>query len=390
MPVSIAKLLSCNQFTQRPGAESTCRFAEGRSGPGETPGTRVVTDNDARSADCAPLGITIVQTGCVGSDSDRRDLGISYVAWIYNGIDVKGVFHYISCMLSDVAAREVFHVLMLERLLQHVGPRLVLKGGVNLRLFFSSPRYSQDMDFDAEPNLRSAAKTAIRKSLTDPYLRRRFAQLGGGDIRIPERAAKDTETTLRHKFGVVTSGGIDLPTKIEISFRARPPLDTGSVVSATPASGPVAPLSPPLLVPHYTRLPAVRQKIGALALRNEVQARDIFDLGVLDGTNIDPANAALLRQSLPDSVLRKAAARALEIPFVAYRDSVLDYLDPADRERYDGVQAWDDLCLGANTLVEHLRQLPGPEWVPWYGDEARPTHGLGGRRSKTRLDAQRL
>jgi len=275
-------------------------------------------------------------------------------------------------MLSDVAAREAFHVLLLEHILGQIGPRLVLKGGVNLRLFFGSPRYSQDIDLDAEPNSRSAVRAAIRKSLRDPYVRKRYIQLGGGDLRLPDRPAKDSETTLRYKFGVVTSGGIDLPTKIEISFRARPSLDVGTVDPAPPALDEYrssSPASAPLLVPHYGRLPALRQKIGALALRNEVQARDIFDLGVLGTTSINAAEAALLRQCLPDSVLRKAAARALEIPFAAYRDKVLDYLEPVDRAQFDTGHTWDDLCLNAHTLTQRLLDLPGPASVSWYPDE---------------------
>lgn len=292
-------------------------------------------------------------------------------------------------MLSDVVARESFHVLLLEHLTKQLGQRLVLKGGVNLRLFFGSPRYSQDIDFDATPDLRSAAKAAISKSLRDPHLRRRFVQLGGGDIRLPDKPSKDTETTLRYKFGVVTSGGIDLPTKIEISFRARPPLDTPIVERVAPAlvdryrlvahlrsvgerADGATPALPLLMVPHYGRLPAIRQKLAALALRTEVQSRDIFDLGVVDATRLDTADAVLLRKNLTDGVLREAAARALEIPFAAYRDEVLDYLDPADRSRYDSGQVWDEMRLNAYALAEQLRQLPGPARLSWYGDTAKP------------------
>jgi hypothetical protein len=276
-------------------------------------------------------------------------------------------------MLSDVAAREAFHVLLLESLSKQMGQRLVLKGGVNLRLFFGSPRYSQDIDFDATPDARSVAKAVISKSLRDSHVRRRFIELGGGDIRLPERPSKDTESTLRYKFGVVTSGGIDLPTKIEISFRTRPSLDAAVVDGIAPAlidgyrsaahgqsaslrGGGTTPALPQLMVPHYGRVPAIRQKLEALALRNEVQSRDIFDLDVLGATHLDTSDANRLRRSLTDGVLREAAVRALEIPFAAYRDEVLDYLDPADRSRYDDAKAWDDMCLNAYALAEQIRQ----------------------------------
>jgi hypothetical protein len=51
--------------------------------------------------------------------------------------------------LPETAAREVFHLLFLERLfVASQASQYVLKGGVNLRLFFGSPRYSEDMDLD--------------------------------------------------------------------------------------------------------------------------------------------------------------------------------------------------------------------------------------------------
>lgn len=45
--------------------------------------------------------------------------------------------------------REVFHLLFLARLLKTSDPTFyVLKGGINLRFFFKSPRFSEDMDID--------------------------------------------------------------------------------------------------------------------------------------------------------------------------------------------------------------------------------------------------
>ncbi|MES2521920.1 MAG: nucleotidyl transferase AbiEii/AbiGii toxin family protein [Gemmatimonadota bacterium] len=310
-------------------------------------------------------------------------------------------------MLSDVAAREAFHVLLLEFLLKRIPTGLVLKGGVNLRLFFGSPRYSQDIDFDAEPRLRDAVRSAIRSGLKDPHLRQHFVDLGGADIRATETPQKNTETTLRFKFGVVSGGGVDLPTKVEVSFRPRPALDVADEDAApaglvdrfrlplpsldaasrrrgrdrrTDASARGADTPGPshgaLIVRHYRRLAALRQKVGALALRNEVQARDVFDLGVLDAAAMSAAEAARLREALPDSVLQKAAARAFEIPYEAYEDKVLAFLDPTDRARYAPPNQWDEQCLFAHELAQQLLALPGPAWVPWYPDEAKPASTL--------------
>ena len=52
-------------------------------------------------------------------------------------------------MKENIFLREVFHFCFLEHLLLISDPKIyILKGGVNLRFFFSSPRYSEDMDID--------------------------------------------------------------------------------------------------------------------------------------------------------------------------------------------------------------------------------------------------
>ena len=56
-------------------------------------------------------------------------------------------------MLTDLDAREQFHLLFLERLLRASERGIyVLKGGVNLRFFHQSPRYSEDMDIVVRPD----------------------------------------------------------------------------------------------------------------------------------------------------------------------------------------------------------------------------------------------
>lgn len=76
-------------------------------------------------------------------------------------------------MLNDLEAREALHVLVLHQLAEAVPPgTVVLKGGVNLRLFFGSRRYSEDLDLDLEPRAQSAYVAAVR---WPPALSRRRA-----------------------------------------------------------------------------------------------------------------------------------------------------------------------------------------------------------------------
>jgi len=82
-------------------------------------------------------------------------------------------------MLDDVAVREAFHVVLLRELVRRVNPSLFrLKGGVNLRLFFGSVRYSEDMDLDGDDRARPALRREVGRLLQDPALLRQLAARG--------------------------------------------------------------------------------------------------------------------------------------------------------------------------------------------------------------------
>src|SRR5260370_32602256 len=123
-------------------------------------------------------------------------------------------------MLDDVAVREAVHVHLLHELVRRVDPTLVrLKGGVNLRLFFGSARYSEDLDLDSDSRARPALRREVGRVLHDAAFLRRLAVLGIRGIEARPGPNKDTETTLRYKARVVSQGGVPLPTKVEVSYR---------------------------------------------------------------------------------------------------------------------------------------------------------------------------
>src|SRR5262249_15938973 len=126
-------------------------------------------------------------------------------------------------MYSDRQKRELFHFLFLERLLKVSDPKLyVVKGGVNLRFFFHSPRYSEDMDIDVLGGAVHTLKKNGYKILEDPAFQRSLRAFGIDSIRLndPSRA-KQTETVQRFRARLVTSAGEELPTKIEFSRRGK-------------------------------------------------------------------------------------------------------------------------------------------------------------------------
>jgi hypothetical protein len=106
----------------------------------------------------------------------------------------------------------------------------------------------------------------------------------------------------------------------------------------------------------------VWQKITALALRNEVQARDVFDLGLLLSDELDaplpPVDLHLLRDHLSDQILREAAARTLDMTHDQFEDQVAIFLRPGARACHTAT--WDTTRVRVATFIEHLEQQPLP------------------------------
>ena len=181
---------------------------------------------------------------------------------------------------NSLQLREVFHIEFLRQLGRMVkAENYAVKGGVNLRLFFKSFRYSEDMDLDARGTSRFRLKEAVMKILDNRAFQDNLKPFGIMRITAPDIAkAKQTETTQRFKIHLVSSSGEDLFTKVEFSRR---PFSGNAVVGTVNDAILRAYKLAPLLAPHYDELSAVTQKLHALAGRATVQARDIFDLYVL-------------------------------------------------------------------------------------------------------------
>lgn len=91
------------------------------------------------------------------------------------------------------------------------------------------------------------------------------------------------------------------------------------------------------MVSHYARGAAIRQKLGALIGRAQVQARDLFDLHLLLTKEQAPAVRGL--------DVRSAIERAMEIGWDEFRGQVVAWLEPdqqalwADRSTFEQLQA---------------------------------------------------
>ena len=235
--------------------------------------------------------------------------------------------------LRDPQAIELFHLAFLHVLAARLAqPRYTLKGGANLRYFFRSARYSEDIDLDTEGIEAFALEETVDDVLGSRPLQ---SLLASSELALDSYSKpKQTETTQRWKAAIAVAGRAEpLRTKIEFSRRNG---EVRRVLERVPDQL-VAPygLRPPTVM-HYTAAPATEQKIDALAERNETQARDVFDLELLLRAYPDAAAEADAQQR------ERAAARALELPYAAFADQVAPFLDPDLAELYDAA-AWEQI-----------------------------------------------
>lgn len=248
--------------------------------------------------------------------------------------------------LTDRQAVEFFH-LQFVRLLC-AGPekdRFAIKGGCNLRFFFESVRYSEDIDLDVTRLPVHTLKEKVTKLLAGPALALPLKSRG---VAVAEASApKQTETTQRWKVALSLEGrALPLHTKIEFSRRERQ--DQPRIESVAPAVLAEYGLMP-VLAPHYPLAAAMRQKIGALVGRSAVQARDVFDLRVLIAKasgNSEPLAAVQAR-------LPKAIERAMEISYDDFKAQVVSYLKPEHIEEYGAKEAWDAI---QSQVVDYLEK----------------------------------
>jgi hypothetical protein len=257
-------------------------------------------------------------------------------------------------MRFDRRRVEFFHFLFLERLLRVTDPSLyALKGGVNLRFFHQSPRYSEDMDLDVHPEkvqVQTLKKNGY-KILSDAAFGRVLATADIVDLHVNDpRKAKHTETTQRFSLALELASGQRLPTKIEFSRRG------------VEASGVrVERIDPEVArrqgraaydVGHYDAPTAVRQKIHALAGRPLTQARDAFDLHLLY------TRGALDTAVLPSvdvAVRELAAAKLAALRYEDWDGQVLEYLEEDALDSYAGRERFASIQLELLDVLERPR-----------------------------------
>lgn len=245
-------------------------------------------------------------------------------------------------MFSDTQIREVFHFCFLDRLLKlsNLGS-YVLKGGVNLRFFFNSPRYSEDMDIDVLAGSVATLKKNGYKILEDAAFKRSLRLFDIDDIEINDPAsAKQTDTTQRFRFGLITSAGHRLPVKVEFSRRQR---NGGDHFVTELVDASVARVYRKLAYrcQHYGGDMAILRKVRALAGRAVTQARDVFDLSILFRGGHAPS--APFNELMPEQEFAQAIDCLMGLSWDDYQGQVVEFLDPNSRDEYGDKQSWASL-----------------------------------------------
>ncbi len=241
--------------------------------------------------------------------------------------------------------REVFHLLFLAQLLKISDPSLyVLKGGTNLRFFFRSPRYSEDMDIDVLAGSVSTLRKNGYKILDSAPFQRSLRSYGIVEVLPSDRdRAKHTATTQRFRLQLLTVAGEKLSTKIEFSRRKHEKAYIRESIDNTVVY-PYRQLSFPCQ--HYPAAIAARQKVAALAHRTAVQARDVFDLYILH-LGGHPLFAA---GELEPETRNLALEQLLTLSFEDYSGQVLPFLQAEEAARYASRGCWKEM----RDLVFHL------------------------------------
>src|SRR3990167_6232518 len=163
-------------------------------------------------------------------------------------------------MKNTQTSVELFQLLFLQQLEKQMDKKLyALKGGCNLRFFFKSIRYSEDIDFDVTTISKATLEKKVSKILSSVNFSR-ILQSNGIEI-IESNPVKQTDTTQRWKLLLrIKQFTLPIPTKIEFSRRK---MDEGIAYTSIDSDILTQYQLYPIICNNYTHNTAVIQKIKA-------------------------------------------------------------------------------------------------------------------------------
>jgi predicted nucleotidyltransferase component of viral defense system len=230
---------------------------------------------------------------------------------------------------------ETFHLLFLRHLEEGLNKaHYCVKGGCNLRFFFKSIRYSEDLDLDVRTVAVETLTQKINRILSSQSFQETLITKGITITRFS--APKQSQTTQRWKIQLALKDSeLLLPTKIEFSRRS---FAEGRLFDLVDPEIIQKYQLYPILCSHYDQNVALQQKLEALVKRSQTQARDLFDIDYL-----------LQRGAALPKVSKKTKeslnARALHISEPQFQSQVVSYLLPEYQEYYGRRTAFEEIQL---------------------------------------------
>lgn len=232
--------------------------------------------------------------------------------------------------------------------------RLVLKGGLAMRLVYGSSRATQDIDLNADPSLSGPAlEKAMDRSIRNVLMDLKTAGVitGGGYTK-----PKNTTTTSRWKVSCTLPRNRELHFKIEVSRRK---MDRG-IRSVQQATKPVSLGKiqiPSVLVPVYDRNTLAASKTVALLADNRDKVRDVYDLYILIQGEVDPGPALSMwmknqkKNGCPEEALiEKLYAKLESMDYDKARTDLLPFIDSGVRQYIDR-DTWEGMRLEVGEAV---------------------------------------
>lgn len=237
--------------------------------------------------------------------------------------------------LGPRSQTEVFHLIFLRQFNNEMDNELyAVKGGCNLRFFFNSERYSQDLDIDIATLQVQTLANKVDKLLASPRMIKPLKHFGIQAIDFS--APKQTSTTQRWKIQLYSNEqGLPVNTKIEFSRRdvlTSHHLDNIHMHICQQYQ------LPPMRLSHYGLQQSLIQKLAALAQRAVPQARDIFDI-----YHLLHFNKPAIANTLSSELVTQAQEAILAISFEDYKSQVVSFLDHSSQSLYDDPQYWSQI-----------------------------------------------
>jgi hypothetical protein len=247
---------------------------------------------------------------------------------------------------------ELFHLAFLGALREAAGrDEFIVKGGANLRFYFGSPRYSEDLDLDVPDAAPTRFSEKMARALDGRLLHRVLAADGIEIDRMNQ--VERSQTKEKWKIGLRhPSLGYSASTRVEVSYREYPYPHDASVTE--PMGSEMRRAYPHLRLPlvrHYLPAAAITQKIVALKDRSLTQPRDVFDLDIL----FRGYPRALAPGDVDPSLLSVAIDRIISISYPLYQAKVGAFLEPG-LEHLAAREYWDALSVSVVERLEEIRR----------------------------------